>query len=509
MIWTLSILWASAVAENTQLSTCASSTEQAAVELLTALRRGKCTDSLPTLDLHLLPAGEKRPLDGVRCPVKIVGGFERCGLSEFTNSLADWGKFREAVSSAEQFILFDKSEKSQSFTYWDNLTHLADVVRERGHASQAYSKENASTEEFLRMAEAGHGWCRYGQGLRSFAPHFAEKITGDKDSVGKLAPLLASNSSDANDVSLHLWTSSKEVTSTAHYDPGWDNAHFVITGEKYVALAPLSFDAVHALQIRPGTHPHNRQARHSLFGDHGGGSGVVDGIVIAHLPPGVGVFIPAGWLHELRAANEVPTAALGVISVIKHENSVYRSLMMPKERLLDYFFRAPHLRDRDFNPLRLAAVLVAFAPKFLRALQLDPGKVRTAWLSNYGEATRQETGMLSTPWPDPNICDRPLIHFEHGDWEAIDAAVEHFASGFRTFRRDLLPYYVLIFFDALVSKAAWGQSIAEVLARTMSLAEACDAAWTLDESAFIKHQNWWMSPISRALKRMTALFRGY
>jgi len=113
--------------------------------------------------------------------------------------------------------------------------------------------------------------------------------------------------------------------------------------------------------------------------------------------------------------------------------------------------------------------------------------------------------MLSTPWPDAHICDRPNKDFERGDWEAIDSAVEHFAGGFRTFRRDLLPHYVLIFFDALVSKAAWGQSVVEVLARMMSLAEACEAAWTLDES---ENQNWWMSLISRSLKRMTALFRG-
>lgn len=178
--------------------------------------------------------------------------------------------------------------------------------------------------------------------------------------------------------------------------------------------------------------------------------------------------------------------------LLQHETNVYRRLMMPREALLRHFFEAPYLQVAPTaTPAlheRLATVLAAFVPLFLRKLQLHPRAVRDAILASYSAATRNETGIMpegQASLSDPEVANRAYEDLGPKDWEAIHTAVFYFAAGFKTFRRELLPHYVPLFFDALLSRSSRGQNLQEVLTNMLSLVEACGDAW--DSDRILRH----------------------
>eukprot|EP00440_Ansanella_granifera_P036638 gb/GFBE01039750.1/.p1 GENE.gb/GFBE01039750.1/~~gb/GFBE01039750.1/.p1 ORF type:complete len:541 (+),score=76.09 gb/GFBE01039750.1/:1-1623(+) len=460
---------------------------QAAVELLAALRAGTCSlASLPTLDLRLLPASEQRPLAGLKCPAIVLGAFERCGLEELGKQLQNWGEFALLTGSAEQDIVYDRNDTTPVLTYWENKTALAQTVLSRGILHQGYHKDSSSSEEFLKLVTDSskivdsNGWVRYGSHLRGFSPSLSQELGVDDGSAGRLAPLLPSSNKDDAPL-LHLWVSSPGVHSTAHYDPGWDNGHFVVAGAKHVAVAPPSLETMQTLQIRPSTHPHSRQARLPLFGDGGRGtSGIVEGTLYAYLEAGSGIFIPAGWLHELRAVDNKPTAAISVVA-LGPEMKAYEEMISPMEKLIGPFFEVPYLREHQTHEV-FAAVIAAVVPRLLSALQFDPRTVLAVMLSSYDENTRREAGLPQhgqAPWSDPEFGNR-CKEFGPQDWESIDAVANHFAAGFGVFRRDVLPHYLLQFLDTLLSKACGQGDVVIILGRMMGFLEACDKLWVAD-----------------------------
>lgn len=446
----------------------------AQLELLASLRTGNCSRTeIPTLDLRLLPASEARPLAGLRCPAVLVGAFQRCGISDVGRRWVNWRHIIDTTRDEKHTLIFDAQNNSPTFTYWDNNSALAQAVRERGVASQGYRKERARPAVFLERAQANSkhsSWIRYGSSLRSFSPALTSELGLKNSGFGKLAPLFAS-SVPGTDV--NFWASSAGVTSTSHYDPAWDNLQLVVAGAKHAAIAPLSLKTYRSLEIRPSTHPHARQARRSLFQNNTGKSQAAEHILITTLAPGAGIFIPAGWLHELRAADDAPTAALSVVGV-GHEKGDLEGLLGNPEDMLTPFFEAPYLAE-DYTEERFATVLAAFVPKFTHLLQLDGDELGGALLASYGHTTCHEAGM-----PSPNQasasssrCQKPAKILGKQDLKAVKAAAKKFAARFRKYRRELLPHYVLLFFDALLSKVGGSGSAAEVVGRMVAWLSDC------------------------------------
>ena len=101
---------------------------------------------------------------------------------------------------------------------------------------------------------------------------------------------------------VNLWANRGFTTSSLHYDPH-HNLLCVVTGRKTVRMLPPSYLA--ALDIRPPHHESSNHARDDLWGpkfiDEVGGE-VMGGEV--QLRPGDAVFIPEGWLHQVRSHEE-------------------------------------------------------------------------------------------------------------------------------------------------------------------------------------------------------------
>jgi hypothetical protein len=168
----------------------------------------------------------------------------------------------------------------------------------------------------------------------------------------------------------------------------------VLTGSKVVRVAPPSLAAFEQLGIRPSTHPHGRQARrapatvlaagaHSDAAEPSGGAGAMGsgegaeaagggtaaggeaasaaGEAVAAsalavrglatvLHAGDGIFIPAGWLHELEASASGAAAALSVTSH-PFELSDFTAFVADVDAHLP-FVRALYRDDFDPGPQR-------------------------------------------------------------------------------------------------------------------------------------------------------------
>eukprot|EP00931_Biecheleriopsis_adriatica_P117422 TRINITY_DN92946_c0_g1_i1.p1 TRINITY_DN92946_c0_g1~~TRINITY_DN92946_c0_g1_i1.p1 ORF type:complete len:509 (+),score=109.54 TRINITY_DN92946_c0_g1_i1:3-1529(+) len=446
--------------------------DEKTLALLASLRAGNCsTLELPTLDLRLLPPSEGRPLAGLQCPAVLLGAFERCGMGDIGKHLSDWTNLVEATHDDKHRIMFDLQDKSPIFTYWDNNSALAQAVRERGIARQGHRKERSGPAAFLKRAAqaSSKGWLRYGADLRGFSPALASKLGLGHSGAGKLAPLVPSTV--AEEAGVNFWASSAGVVSMAHYDPAWDNLQFVVAGAKHVVMSPLSLAAYQSLEIHPSSHPHARQARHPLVRDSKASGQVLGHTLVASLSQGAGIFIPAGWLHEMSAADDAPTAALSVVSFGREKGNLEALLGNPQE-MLTPFFEAPYLQE-EYTKERFATVLTAFVPEFLRLLQLDGNDLGNALLASYGKATRDEAGLPAAR--ASSTCQEPGKVLGKTDLKVAKAVAKKLAARFNKYRRELLLHYVLLFFDALLSKVGGSGSATEVLGRMVAWLDACRA----------------------------------
>lgn len=446
------------------------------------------SSSLPTIDLlHLEKGDVSSHLQGLRCPVILLGALEYTGVSQVTDRwiVQRWRHMRQAVESSE--VVFDAHPQSPTLTYWDNNTALAATVRQRGVASQGYTKIRSTGGVFLDevVAPSGRGalgWVRFGSNLQRFSPKLCRELRVPRclaaahirpslgaHGGGLLSPLSVASASETTDVL--LWIAAAGVTSTAHYDR-WDNTHVVVAGRKRVTLTPPSLISYAQLGVRPGTHPHARQARASTK------AGLLTQSVT--LEAGMALFIPSGWLHEVVTLE--PSVALSVTTT-PSELDDFTQLTAHVDALAPFLARW-EAAGQDFEPPRMVAALRIFVPHLLAELKIDPAELHDAMLASYAESTRHEAGLGQGPHGEitmegatGNMATRRrgALFCQKRGWqrrvEAERAALQRdaveLASRLRQYRPEVLGHYVLLYMDALLSKVGGFGEPSEVLANML------------------------------------------
>jgi hypothetical protein len=272
-----------------------------------------------------------------------------------------------------------------------------------------------------------------------------------------------------------LFVGSANVTSTAHFD-NFANTHIVLSGHKQILLTPPS--SAFAMRVRPGSHPEARQARCSLertkdAAAHGRGDIAASPpsaairipshhhsstasmaeeetaeeetaeeetaeeetvcmtsservpVLAADLREGDALFIPPGWIHEVRTLR--PSAALS-LTAQSAEWLDFNHWARHERRTLVPFLSAragastsagagagEDAGTRRWTHQRFASTLLVFIPELCRLLGLasDGSVASTArflhstWQRQYGKATRREAGLH---WPPFGSSDDAPAH---------------------------------------------------------------------------------------------------
>ena len=431
-----------------------------AASILALLRSGNCTGPswrLRTLDLAQLPASEVRPLEGILCPAIVLSVETFTGVEELS-FWSSWSALRGSLLFGQggNTIEYDAKDGAR-FTYWDNATALASGVRTTGVASQGYTKVRGSVGAFLKRAlSADGGRVRYGSSLASFSRDASERVGG------RLSPL-SSAGVDGTSV-VGLWVSAAGVTSTFHFDR-WDNLHYILTGEKTVRLAPPSLNAFATLGIRPCTHPHGRQARRAPAeqeeveseSSSSSSTRAISTVVTA----GQAVFMPAGWLHELQAGSDGAAAALSLTSQ-PYEVRDFEGFIKDSSQ------HAPFIEEAlagDQSPKAFASALLIYMPVFLSALNIDVSELHAAFSAGYSADTLREAGIDLNEAPSlrpPPRCD-PTSGRTDAEIAIIEEGARRVAARLRSYRQAVLPHYLLMYFDLLLTKVAGKRGVIGML----------------------------------------------
>ena len=399
------------------------------------------------ISLHAVAPAEFRPLNltyglpsSVRCPIVIRGAVTFCQGSKLAESWT-WNRVRRA--GPQRQVTFDASAEP-GFTYWSNVTMMAELVNLRGLRTQNFKTVTTSIDRFVDATESvddEYGpFVRYGAPLRKFSASMAnELITAQTSSIahdaagplGRLAPL-PPDRTDFGEREITLFLAAAGVTSTAHYDNS-ANMHMLLSGRKRFRLRkPLL--ARDTLVTWPDTHPNARQLQTPVAQDD-------DTFTTVELEAGDGLFVPAGWIHEVTALER--SIALSLLAHNFEYGDFERFGTQDRLQMIPFLARLQGAID----PARLSKVFKVFVISLLARLEI-PELMRTL-LSMYSAETRAEFGLPpAATWP-----------FGCHAADASDAAIvregaEVVALRFLKYHATLRPRYVTVFLENILGVMA-------------------------------------------------------
>ena len=397
------------------------------------------------ISLHSVAPAEFRPLNltyglpsTVRCPIVIRGAVTFCQGSKLAQSWT-WNRVRRA--GPQRQVTFDVSAEP-GLTYWNNVTMLAELVKLRGLRTQNFKTVTTRIDRFVDAIESvddEYGpFVRYGAPLRKFSASMADELKTAHTSInthdaagplGRLAPLLPDNFGERE---ITLFLAAAGVTSTAHYDNS-ANMHMLLSGRKRFRLRkPLL--ALDTLVTWPDTHPNARQLQTPVAPDD-------VTFTTVELEAGDGLFVPAGWIHEVTALER--SIALSLLAPNFEYGDFERFGTEDRLQMIPFLAR---LRG-TFDPVRLSKVFKVFVVSLLARLEM-PELMRTL-LSMYSAETRAEFGMPpAATWP-----------FGCHAADAIDAAIvregaEVVAMRFLKYHATLRPRYVTVYLENILGVMA-------------------------------------------------------
>ena len=455
---------------------------EVALATLAALVEARpCGATLAVLDLREIANANASLPARLRCPVLFRGVTEWCGAAATPIMRWDWERL---ASSGPQALEYDESHEA-NFTYWDNSSLFAAAVRERGVRAQRHTRQVANGSAFAALAlGAGAGWVRYGGSLRAFSQNLADELqAGGKTAAGALARVAPAawrsggggggggDGGDGDGVA--LWAAAEGVSSAAHWD-SFDNTHVLLAGQKRVLLAPPA--AAARVGAWPSTHPHARQGRLSLAALQAAReAGSLRGLAVreAVLSPGEALFVPAGWLHEVRAS--APSLALSLTALSPEFGDFTRWSSTQRAELLP-FQRDRWGRQEKWDAARLAAALGSFVPALLGELGVAHLALPSQLLAVYSAEARHEMGLPPHGEAWPPGCAAPRAQ----DAAPIAAAVVEVATRFGLYDAPLLPSYLLIYLENVLARlgtASGGRrekpTPASVLGAMLAFVETC------------------------------------
>jgi hypothetical protein len=150
--------------------------------------------------------------------------------------------------------------------------------------------------------------------------------------------------------SANLWASTAPTRSSCHYDP-YANVLCTVAGAKRVRLAPPS--AAAALRARPAWHESANHAAGSLWPPDAAGAGAA--VAEARLGPGDGLFIPAGWWHQVES--DAGTLAVNFWSEAPAAAAMHHGAAAPY-----HLRRLAQAAAEDARRAAVAAMVAAAAP---------------------------------------------------------------------------------------------------------------------------------------------------
>ena len=450
---------------------------QVALTTLAALVEARpCGPTLAVLDLREIANANASLPSRLRCPVLFRGVAEWCGAAAAPIMRWDW---KRLAASGPQALEYDESHEA-NFTYWDNSTLFAAAVRERGVRAQRHTRQLADSSAFAALALGGERWVRYGGSLRAFSQGLADELqAGGKTAAGALARVAPAawrngggGGGDGDD-GVALWAAAAGVSSSAHWD-SFDNTHVLLAGRKHVLLAPPS--AAAHVDAWPSTHPHARQGRVSLAALQAAReAGSLHGLAVreATLSPGEALFVPAGWLHEVRAS--APSLALSLTALSPEFDDFTRWSSTQRADLLP-FQRDRWGRQERWDAARLAAALGRFVPALLAELGVAHLALPSQLLAVYSAEARHEMGLPPQGEAWPHGCAAPRAQ----DAAPIAAAVVEVAARFGLYDAPLLPSYLLIYLENVLARlgtASGGRrekpTPASVIGAMLAFVETC------------------------------------
>jgi hypothetical protein len=204
-------------------------------------------------------------------------------------------------------------------------------------------------------------------------------------------------------------------------------------------------------------------------------AGSLHGLAVreAVLSPGEALFVPAGWLHEVRASAPSLTLSLTALSPefgdFTRWSSTQRAALLP-------FQRDRWGRQEKWDAARLAAALGSFVPALLGELGVAHLALPSQLLAVYSAEARHEMGLppYGEAWPPG--CAAPRAQ----DAAPIAAAVAEVAARFGLYDAPLLPSYLLIYLENVLARlgtASGGRrekpTPASVLGAMLAFVETC------------------------------------
>lgn len=418
----------------------------------------RCT-AIERLDLGGLPHNESgQPmldlLVGASCPALLTGGAD---IKRLLNS---WSRWRYVRDSAAAGISVDwMREGVDTFTYWDNDSVLAKKLG----SPPDHNKVQSEGAHFIDAVRMHPGVARFGGPVHRFSEGLARDIAG---------PLFAPPAQSEAARHLTFFASARGITCAAHFD-NLVNIHLVVLGKKRIRLAPPA--AAFDLLTRPGAHPSSRQARCSLASPIAAPCSYEGPVLEANLSRGEAIFIPSGWFHEFAALE--PSVALSATANVPEWIDFNKWASTERREMIPFVTKES--LAKPWTPQRFASTLMVFVPALLVALGLiddAPGSdlasgryLRRTFLRQYNSETRREAGLI---WPPGKARPWKCSAADGRDAETAHSAAQSAANRFLTrYRRDLMPIYVSLYLENILSFVAPKYSDRGIEARFAALIE--------------------------------------
>jgi hypothetical protein len=430
------------------------------------------------------------------CPIVLTASFKAVRWP----MLKRWSKWAHLKRASPPSLAFEGlgDRAGGRYTYWDSSRVLAKAVGTPDH--DKVRATGAAFLEAVNASEAGGsrwGRVRFGGRLATYEPLLRELRGSESSGVGHLAPLAPPGVALREPL---IFVSASGVTCAAHFDM-FSNTHLVLIGRKRIRLAPPS--AAFVLDTRPGTHPSARQARRSIFVGDGSSDASSDEVLNrargatsaagpgpwsqgppswvevleAELRVGEALYIPPGWLHEVRT--EQPSVAVSLTSDSDEYVDFNRWATEERETMLPFIHTSP-----PFTAHRLAAALTVFVPTLLAELDLAQEDaagdyLHSTFLRAYGDVTRREANLprLFDGWPR---CEAPG---EADAAQARSAAAAVAARFRRRYRREQLDLYLVLYLENILTMAVpkhVGDGVKATLGAMVAYVEACLAGQQAD-----------------------------